>query len=166
MIDSTVWRTAMGQFATGVTIITTVDEAGRPLGMTANAFTSLSLVPPMVLICVDNNSSTLPQLTASGKYCVNILADSQEAVSRQFAQRGAIDKFAGIPYFTGLLGLPVIEGCLASVECELSEQLAGGDHMILLGHGKHIYETEAASEPLVFYRGKYRRLAELEVATS
>ncbi|MFC6333177.1 flavin reductase family protein [Paenibacillus septentrionalis] len=162
MIEATVWRQTMGKFATGVTVITTLDADGNPLGMTANAFTSLSLTPPMVLICVDNSSTTLAQLIGSRKFCVNILSSDQEAISRQFAKKGGPEKFEGVSYSSGLLGLPVLEGCLTSVECELSERYEGGDHMILLGSALHIYQAPYPAEPLIFYEGKYRSLVEME----
>ncbi|MGG6309362.1 flavin reductase family protein [Paenibacillus macerans] len=157
-MDPMVWRNTMGQFATGVTVITTLDHEGNPLGMTANAFTSLSLDPPMVLICVDRKSATLAELTATGKYCVNILAESQESVSRQFAKKGGSEKFSGAAYYTGKTGLPVLEGCLTSVECEVEGVLEGGDHLIMLGRGVKIHSNGSEAEPLVFYRGKYTTL--------
>lgn len=162
-MDPIVWRNTMGQFASGVTIITTIDNEGNPLGMTANAFTSLSLDPPMVLICVDNNSTTLTHLTESGKYCVNILAASQEQVSRQFAKKGSSEKFEGIAYYSGDIGVPVLEGTLTSVECEVTAIVDGGDHKILLGKGVKIHQAVGETEPLIFYRGKYNKLEKLEV---
>ncbi|GGG62026.1 flavin reductase family protein [Paenibacillus radicis (ex Gao et al. 2016)] len=157
-MDAMNWRSTMGKFATGVTVITTVDEAGNPLGMTANAFTSLSLDPPMVLICVDNKSDTLTKLLASNKYGVNILADHQEPLSRAFARKGGSEKFEGIAYSTGETGVPVLSGCLVSVECIVKEAVQGGDHMILLGEGVRIHEEASVTEPLLFYRGKYEKL--------
>lgn len=157
-MDSQQWRGTMGKFATGVTVITTTDEEGKPAGMTANAFTSLSLDPPMVLICVDNKSDSLAKLLASHKYCVNILADGQENVSRAFARKGGAEKFEGIPYFTGESGVPILEGCLTSVECLVKEVVPGGDHVVLLGEGIHIHEAGSTEEPLLFYRGKYEKL--------
>ncbi|GIP49095.1 monooxygenase [Paenibacillus sp. J53TS2] len=157
-MDPMVWRNTMGQFATGVTVITTLDQEGNPLGMTANAFTSLSLDPPMVLICVDRHSATLTELAATGKYCVNILEKSQESISRQFAKKGGNEKFLGIAYHAGETGLPVLEGCLTSVECVVEDVLEGGDHLVLLGRGLHIHTPEGAAEPLLFYRGKYAAL--------
>ena len=157
-MESTVWRNTMGQFATGVTVITTLDQEGKPLGMTANAFTSLSLDPPMVLICIDNKSTTLTELTSSKKYCVNILSASQETISRQFAKKGGPEKFDRVEYFRGEIDLPVIQGCLTSVECEISAVVDGGDHKILLGQGVKIHQSETETEPLIFYKGKYKTL--------
>lgn len=161
-MDPMAWRQTMGNFATGVTVITTIDELGHPLGMTANAFTSLSLDPPMVLICVDNNSTTLPQIQQCNKYCVNILSQDQEEVSRQFAKKGGSEKFDGVSYYYGDIGLPVIENSLTSVECEISAILDGGDHKILLGRGIKIHQFTQESKPLVFYRGKYQSLGIVE----
>ncbi|WP_171056447.1 flavin reductase family protein [Paenibacillus sinopodophylli] len=157
-MDAMEWRGTMGKFATGVTVITTIDEQGSPVGMTANAFTSLSLDPPMVLICVDNKSDTLAKLLASNKYCVNILADNQEEVSRKFARKGGPEKFEDAAYRLGESGVPVLEGCLVSVECQVKEAVQGGDHVVLLGEGLHIHQTESETQPLLFYRGKYEKL--------
>ncbi|MFX3635685.1 MAG: flavin reductase family protein [Candidatus Pristimantibacillus sp.] len=157
-MDSTVWRSTMGKFATGVTIITTIDTEGNPMGMTANAFTSLSLDPPLVLICIDNKSGTLTQLLASKKYCVNLLASSQENLSRIFARRGGAEKFENVPYSAGVTGVPVLDGCLASVECMVTNVVEGGDHLILVGEGIQIHEVGDATEPLIFYKGKYEKL--------
>ncbi|MCR8659926.1 flavin reductase family protein [Paenibacillus endoradicis] len=162
-MDPIVWRNTMGQFASGVTIITTIDSAGNPLGMTANAFTSLSLDPPMVLICVDNKSTTLVHLTESAKYCVNILAAPQEQLSRQFARKGGSEKFEGASYFSGDIGVPVLEGTLTSVECEVTAIVDGGDHKILLGKSVKIHQSLTETEPLIFYKGKYNKLEKLEV---
>lgn len=157
-MDAIAWRNTMGKFATGVTIITTLDEEGQPAGMTANAFTSLSLNPPMVLICVDDRSDTLAKLLASKKYCVNVLASSQEELSRRFARKGGPEKFEDVVYFIGQSGVPVLEGCLASVECTVKEVVRGGDHFVFIAEGTGIHETEGVTEPLLFYRGKYEKL--------
>lgn len=157
-MDSTVWRGTMGKFATGVTIITTIDTEGNPMGMTANAFTSLSLDPPLVLVCIDNNSGTLTQLLDSKRYCVNLLASSQENLSRVFARKGGAEKFENVSFFTGVTGVPVLDGCLASVECAVQHVIEGGDHLILVAEGVQIHEVSDATEPLIFYRGKYEKL--------
>src|SRR5213594_5065054 len=98
-------RKVMGCFATGVTIITTRDQAGKPYGLTANAVTSLSLTPPLLLICVDRKAETFPHFFDSKIFVLNILGEDQEEVSRRFAKTGG-DKFAGVPYRLGRLGTP------------------------------------------------------------
>src|SRR2546426_4290283 len=104
-------RKVMGCFATGVTVITTRDQGGQPYGLTANAVTSLSLAPPLLLICVDRKAETYPHFFDSKTFVLNILADDQEAVSRRFATTGG-DKFAGLDFRLGRLGTPVLEGTL------------------------------------------------------
>ncbi|MFF2910686.1 flavin reductase family protein [Paenibacillus sp. NPDC057934] len=162
-MEGTTWRSMMGKFATGVTVITTLDEEGQPIGMTANAFTSLSLEPSLLIICLDKGSSTLVSLLATRKFTVNFLADTQEDLSRCFARKSETDKFAEIDYREGKLGLPILGGCLASVECSLADTLDGGDHLILVGQGEFLYESATQLSPLLFYQGKYRALQALEV---
>jgi flavin reductase (DIM6/NTAB) family NADH-FMN oxidoreductase RutF len=157
------FRRALGHFASGVTVVTTWDREGRPTGLTASAFTSVSLTPPLVLVCVAHASHSYPALNASGRFAVNILAAEQEAVSRRFAippssDNGA-EKFEGVPYEPGALGLPVLVDALASLECSTVQAYPGGDHTIFVG------QVEAAAcraapgtDPLLYYRGQYGRL--------
>ena len=145
----------MGCFATGVTVITTRDQAGRPYGLTANAVTSLSLEPPLLLICVDRKAETFPHFFDSKIFVLNILAASQEDVSRRFAKTGG-DKFAGIACRIGHLDTPILEGTLGHVECRIIETLEGGDHVIHIGEVQHAEAREGP--PLIFFRGKYRQL--------
>jgi flavin reductase (DIM6/NTAB) family NADH-FMN oxidoreductase RutF len=159
-LDSIAWRNAMGKFATGITVVTTTDAGGKPQGMTVNAFTSLSLEPPMLLVCLDNKSSTLTHILESRKFCVHFLSEEQEDVSRAFARKGEADKFEGFPYFAGETGVPVLEGCLAYVECGLRKAVEGGDHQILLGDGLRLVVPSSEAGPLLFFGGKYGRLAE------
>ncbi|RED55535.1 flavin reductase (DIM6/NTAB) family NADH-FMN oxidoreductase RutF [Cohnella lupini] len=150
----------MGKFATGITVITTRDAEGKPQGMTVNAFTSLSLDPPMLLVCLDNKSATLKHILESKSFCVNILSADQENVSRSFARRGDVDKFEGIPYLEGVAGVPVLDACLAYVVCGLHKAVEGGDHQILLGDALHLNVQQADATPLVFYGGKYGYLTD------
>jgi flavin reductase (DIM6/NTAB) family NADH-FMN oxidoreductase RutF len=148
-------RRVMGFFATGVTIITTRDQNGRPYGLTANAVTSLSLEPPLLLICVDRKAETFPHFFDSKIFVLNILAEDQEQLSRRFATTGG-DKFTGLHYHLGRLGTPILEGTLGHIECRIIETLEGGDHVIHVGE---VEEAEAHDgRPLVFFRGKYRQL--------
>jgi len=147
----------MGFFATGVTVITTRDAAGRPYGLTANAVTSVSLVPPILLICVDRKSETFPHFFDSKIFVLNILAEDQQEVSRRFATSGG-NKFDGIPYCAGRLGSPILEGTLGHVECRIIETHEAGDHVIHLGEVEHAETTDG--RPLLFFRGRYRGLRE------
>jgi flavin reductase ActVB len=150
------FRRALRHFAAGVTVVTTRDGEGRPCGLTASAFTAVSLDPPLVLVCVDRAATAHPAVERHGWFAVNVLARSQELLSRQFAASGG-DKFAGVPFRDGHAGLPVLEGVLAALECRLVERHAGGDHTIFVG------QVEATSieggMPLVYFQGAYHRLA-------
>jgi flavin reductase (DIM6/NTAB) family NADH-FMN oxidoreductase RutF len=153
--DPSLLRKVMGLFATGVTVITTRDQQGKPYGLTANAVTSLSLEPPLLLICVDRKAETYPHFFDSKIFVLNILAEDQEEISRRFATTGG-DKFAGLGCHLGRLGTPILDGTLGHIECRITETLEGGDHVIHIGE---VQEAEAREgRPLLFFRGKYRQL--------
>ena len=155
--DPTELRKVMGLFATGVTVITTRDQTGKPYGLTANAVTSLSLTPPLLLICVDRKAETFPHFFDSKIFVLNILAHHQEALSRRFATTGG-DKFAGVAHHLGRLGTPILEETLGHIECRIVETLEGGDHVIHIGEVEHAEARDG--RPLLFFRGKYRQLVE------
>ncbi|HEX9787008.1 MAG TPA: flavin reductase family protein [Candidatus Binatia bacterium] len=149
-------RRVMGHFATGVTIITTQDKEGNPNGLTANAFMSLSLNPPLVLISVDKAATCYACFEPQNGFTVNFLSEDQEDISRRFATKG-IDKFAGIEWHAGRNGAAIIEGALAHVECKITQCYEGGDHTIVVGE---ILDIKATGErPLLFYKGQYQRLS-------
>ena len=149
-------RRVMGHFATGVTIITTQDKEGNPNGLTANAFMSLSLNPPLVLISVDKAATCYACFEPQNGFTVNFLSEDQEDISRRFATKG-IDKFAGIEWHAGRNGAAIIEGALAHVECKITQCYEGGDHTIVVGE---ILDINATGErPLLFYKGQYQRLS-------
>lgn len=152
------FRRAMGQFATGVTIITT--RRGDVMkGMTANAFTSVSLEPPLVLVCVDHTSDTHDVLKESGVFAVNILSREQEALSRQFATKaeGTSHLLEGVPYRLGITGAPIITGCLGYLDCRVVSVYPGGDHTIFIGQVEEAQVMEE-SHPLIFFRSVYHSL--------
>lgn len=154
--DSTKQRKIMGQFATGVTVVTTDGEAGQH-GLTANAVASLSLAPPLVLVAVDKRAHSLHYLKTNGCFAVNILRLDQEAISQRFATPGPKD-FTGLSITTAVTTAPVLSDCLAFVDCRVVEILPGGDHEIFVGEivaGEH-----HGGEPLLYFGGGYRRLAE------
>jgi len=156
-IDKNELRRVMGHFATGVTIITTVSASGQLHGLTANAFTSVSLEPPLLLISVDKKAESYPSFEQSKVFTVNILSDSQEALSRKFAVTGT-DKFTGVAFRAGGNGAPIILGALAHIECRLYATYDGGDHTLYLGE---ILEAETREgKPLLFYRGGYRAISD------
>jgi flavin reductase (DIM6/NTAB) family NADH-FMN oxidoreductase RutF len=156
VLTPTEFRTALRHLAAGVTVVTTRDVDGRPTGLTAIAFTSVSLDPPLVLVCVDRAATAHPALRTHGRFAVNMLRREQEAVSRRFAESGG-DKFHQVPCHVGRTGLPLLDGALATLECRVVETHEAGDHTIFIGH------VEAASvgggQPLVYFHGGYRSLA-------
>jgi flavin reductase (DIM6/NTAB) family NADH-FMN oxidoreductase RutF len=157
MYDSKELRRVMGLFATGVTIITTRDAKGNCYGLTANAVTSLSLTPPLLLICVDKKAETFPHFLDSKEFVVNILAEDQEHLSTRFAKSGG-EKFAGVACRPGRRGSLVLDGALAHVECRIVETHEGGDHVIHIGEVEHA--EVRGGRPLLFFQGRYSRLPE------
>ncbi len=156
-IEKNELRRVMGHFATGVTVVTTHGGDGRYFGLTANAFSSVSLVPPLLLVCVDKKAESYPSFEQSKVFTVNILSADQEDISRRFAVSGG-DKFDGVSYRVGANGAPILGGVLAYVECKIVAAYEGGDHMIYLGE---IEETGAVEgKPLLFYRGGYRSIGD------
>ncbi len=152
-IDPTLFRRVLGTFAAGVTVVTTLGPDGQPLGLTATAFTSVSLVPPLVLVCIDKKSETYPHLGAASVFAANFLARDQEAVSHRFATSGG-DKFSGLPWRPGDLGAPILAGTIGHVECRIVHAFDGGDHTIFVGQVESAATAEG--EPLVYFRGAYR----------
>src|SRR5579885_3403965 len=156
-IDRNELRRVMGHFATGVTVITTLSKEGKMHGLTANAISSLSLDPPLLLICVDKKAESYPCFEESKVFTVNILADDQEDISRRFAVSGG-EKFEGVAYRRGANGAPILNGTLAHLECKLYAAYDGGDHTIYLGLIEEAETREA--KPLLFFRGGYRELGD------
>jgi flavin reductase (DIM6/NTAB) family NADH-FMN oxidoreductase RutF len=150
------FRRVLGQFATGVTIVTTCDGDGRPTGLTASAFTSVSLDPPLVLVCVDHKSQSFPALCESDRFAINVLRPEQEMLSRKFATT-RLDKFDGIDFRLSELRVPLIEGSLARLECLKVNAHVEGDHTIFVGRVERAEVGDG--EPLLYFRGKYSRLS-------
>jgi flavin reductase (DIM6/NTAB) family NADH-FMN oxidoreductase RutF len=148
-------RRVMGHFATGVTVVTTRDVDGKPYGLTANAVCSVSLTPPLLLICVDKSAESHPALQRSRLFAVNVLALDHEDLSRRFAVSGG-DKFVDVPHRAGITGAPLLEGVLATAECRVVAVHDAGDHTIYIGEVEHVDAT--GGDPLLFFRGQYRRL--------
>lgn len=157
-IDPTIQRRVMGCFATGVTLVTTRfgTQPSEVWGMTANSFTSLSLDPPLVLISVDRKSTMYEYLKMGMCFAVNVLSTQQEAISRRFAMRGPKD-FEGIDCIAAVTGAPILVGALAYIDCHVHTMVAGGDHDIVIGAIAACAHGEG--QPLLFYGGRYSRLA-------
>lgn len=147
----------MGSFASGVTVVTCRLADGTPRGFTASAFCSLSLNPPLCLICVDNRSESLPGMRDRGSWVINILAAGQEELSQRFASKVA-DKFEGVAYRDGdETGCPILDGALVHIECKAHALVDGGDHTIAIGEIVDGVAHDGA--PLVYFRAGYRALA-------
>ncbi|MFV2176927.1 flavin reductase family protein [Actinomadura sp. LOL_016] len=157
-IDGARFRSVLGRFATGVVAITAVEPGtGRPAGLVANSFTSVSLDPPLVAFCIAHTSSTWPRLRAADRLCVNILSEPQLEVSERLAVKGD-DKFAGIEWTRTRGGAPLIEGALAWIDCSVEREHAAGDHVIVVAR-VHDLGRHADGDPLIFYRGGYGGIA-------
>lgn len=150
------FRSAMSRFASGVTVVTTQNESNQPHGMTVSAFASLSLEPPLVLVCIDKRTS-IHSLLAEGHYfAVNVLAEEQEIVSRRFASRDT-DRFSGTGYADGITGVPMLSDVLAAIECRVVYTYPGGDHTIVVGEVERTIVSDG--KPLIYFRGGYTELA-------
>ena len=154
--DPRTLRDALGCFATGVTVVTCLDEAGRPVGLTANSFTSLSLDPPLLLVCVAKASASAVPLTRAAHFAVNVLQTLQQPASITFSTRGE-DRFGQTEWSTGEHGAPVLMESLSVFECRRSAVHDGGDHHILVGEVVKA-SFEPGLDPLLYFRGSYRRL--------
>ena len=153
--NTTDFKEAMGRFATGVTIVTALEE-GAPVGFSCQSFVSLSLDPPLVALAPAKTSTSWPRIARAGSFCVNVLSDRQSDVCMNFAVSGG-DKFVGIPWHpaeTG--GAPIIEGSLGYIDCRVASVHDGGDHFVVFGAVKSLSEVpKIKPRPLLFYRGDY-----------
>jgi 3-hydroxy-9,10-secoandrosta-1,3,5(10)-triene-9,17-dione monooxygenase reductase component len=153
-LDQARFREVLGHFATGITIVTAIEE-GLPVGFTCQSFSALSLDPPMVLLAPAKSSTSWPRIAAAGAFCVNILEERQESVCRAFAVSGG-DKFDGVAWTPGVAtGAPVLTGSLGHIECELGAIYEGGDHELVTGNVVAIESDEGS--PLLFYRSGFGR---------
>jgi flavin reductase len=164
-LNSSDFRRAMGQFATGVTIITVDLEGeghGEVHGMTANAFASVSLDPPLVLVCVDHNTRTHAHLHARKRFGINVLREDQRAISEYYARperdHDHAEAAAGARFDRTKHGTPMLQGTLAYLECRLQSSQVAGDHTIFIAEVEDVVVREG--EPLLFFRGKYRKVGE------
>ena len=154
-VDADGFRAALGQFASGITVVTTRDAEGHPLGLTVSAFCSVSLEPPLVLVSVDTRSETHAGFKDSGMFAVSVLAEGQDEVSRLFA-RGGRKKFAAVPMQAGTHGLLLVPEALAHLECAVRASHPAGDHTIYVGEILSL--SVRPGRPLVYHRGAYRQL--------
>jgi flavin reductase (DIM6/NTAB) family NADH-FMN oxidoreductase RutF len=155
-IDPDSFRSVLGRFACGITVVTTRDSEQRDVGMTVSAFCSVSLRPPLVQVCVDHDASLFAALSQSQSYGVSILAADQEALSRRFSTADSTRRFDGVGYKRGESGMVLLDDALAHLECRIVASHEAGDHTLFIG------EVEAATarsaRPLLYYRGGYAQL--------
>lgn len=151
MISELKFRDVMGHFATGVTVVTTRGSSGRPLGMTVNAFTSVSLEPMLVLVCIHKEATSHDPLLQTGVFAVNILDREQGPVAARFAASDALERFRDFKVVDGPLGSPLLPGALAWLECRVESVVPGGDHSVIMGEVLACGARDG--EPLLFFRG-------------
>jgi len=150
------FRNALGTFATGINVITTISSDGVPLGMTVNSFTSVSLDPPLILVCLDKKSAMTESFVNGKGFGVNILHESQQSVSNDFAGKSE-DRFATHGYSTSERENPVLDGIVSFLDCQREEVYEGGDHLILVGRVMSFtYQSDA--DPLIYFNGAYHGL--------
>ena len=150
------FRSVLGHFATGVAVVTALVES-QPIGMTVQSFCSLSLEPPLILLCPGLTSTTWPRIEACGKLCINLLAENQEQLAKQFARSGT-DKFAGVGWSrTTITESPLLAHCMAWLDCELSAVHPGGDHLVAICT---VLDLSARSDlrPLIFFKSGFERM--------
>jgi 4-nitrophenol 2-monooxygenase / 4-nitrocatechol 4-monooxygenase, reductase component len=153
-VDDARFKLAMSHFPSGVTVVTT-EHQGRAYGLTVASFASLSLHPPLVLVCLEKSVKSHDAVVGSKKFAVSILGADQAEISNRFASKSD-DKFSGIATGRGELGIPLIDGALCTIECRVCDQLPGGDHSIFVGEVVDVQVREG--EPLIYFRSGYRQI--------
>ncbi|MBL7524139.1 flavin reductase [Frankia sp. CNm7] len=161
-IDPGRFRRVLGNFPTGVAVITGLDQAGAPVGLAVGSFSSASLDPPLVAFFPDRSSSSWPRIAETGRFCVNILGYDQESVCRTFAVRGG-DKFAELSWRSAPSGAPLLDGVVAWIDCDLEAVHPAGDHDLVLGRVRAL-DAGRSALPLVFFQGGYGRFSPLSLA--
>jgi 3-hydroxy-9,10-secoandrosta-1,3,5(10)-triene-9,17-dione monooxygenase reductase component len=156
-IDKGWFRKVLGHYPTGVCVITSTTADGRPAGLTVGSFTSVSLEPPLVAFFPDKSSSSWPKIEATGQFCVNILGADQQSVCRQLAAKSE-DKFAGITHRHTATGLPIIDNCVAWIDCAIHSVGEAGDHYVVMGLVREM-NIESGGNPLLFFQGGYGQFA-------
>jgi flavin reductase (DIM6/NTAB) family NADH-FMN oxidoreductase RutF len=154
-VASREFRRACGRFATGVTVASVLDAKGAPHGLTVSSFTSVSLDPPLILICLGHGVSAIHHFRAATHFGINVLAEDQRALSDRFARKGE-DRFDGLAWQPGVTGVPLLPGVLAAIECAVHRIVPMGDHDILVGEMVHAQVNDGA--PLLYFAGGYRKL--------
>jgi 3-hydroxy-9,10-secoandrosta-1,3,5(10)-triene-9,17-dione monooxygenase reductase component len=157
-VTSDEFRSVLGQFCSGVTVVTAMGPAG-PVGFTCQSFSSLSLEPPRILLCVSRTSTSWPTVRNSASFCVNVLAQAQQPLSERFARSGG-DKFQEIAWTPSPGGAPRLADAAAWIDCRLHTEYDGGDHLVVVAGVRRVDTPTEPRAPLLFYRGRYARLAD------
>ena len=157
--DALALRRGLGQFTTGVAVVTTLGADGHPLGLTINSFSSVSLAPPLVNWNLQRRSANRQAFLEASHFAINVLSASQQALSRRFASHDATDRFDGLGWRPGIGGVPLLDGALAWLECRLVSSQTVGDHELFLGEVLQCF-SQADAAPLVYWQGRYHRLLE------
>jgi flavin reductase (DIM6/NTAB) family NADH-FMN oxidoreductase RutF len=152
------FRRACGRFATGVTIATVLDARGTPHGLTVSSFTSVSLCPPLVLVCLGHEVTNIRDFRTATHFGINVLKEDQQALSDRFARKGH-DRFDGLTWQAGKTGVPLLPGCLAQIECSLHKRVEMGDHDLFVG--EMVHAVVADGNPLVYFASAYHKLETL-----
>lgn len=155
-VTSDEFRAALSRFASGVTVVTTKDAAGDLHGITVSAFCSVSLDPPLVLICIEKKAGSHDAITQSGKFAVNFLDATQLSLSERFAAQMS-DKFDGPELSLNVDGIPILSGCIANLECSVKQAYDGGDHTVFVAEVNHTVVHDG--DPLIYFRGGYRTIS-------
>ena len=157
-VSSEEFRTALSRFASGVTVVTSVESSGKFHGMTVASFCSVSLDPPLILVCVNRNAGSRDVISESGRFAVNVLGSEASGLSNLFASSSE-DRFEGVDIDPGLGGVPLLRDAIASIECTVYREDDGGDHIIFLGKVEKMRVADGG--PLVYWKSGYRELAEI-----
>jgi flavin reductase (DIM6/NTAB) family NADH-FMN oxidoreductase RutF len=155
VIDTRLYRRTCAQFATGITVVTTIDSQGHPHGMTVNSFSSVSLDPPLVLVSIDLKNAILGHFISTSWFAINILAEHQEELSRRFSSSSG-DHFLNLDWRVGASGAPLLEGVLAQLECSVVRTFEAGDHTVLIGEVRRARYGEG--KPLLYFDSGYQHL--------
>ncbi|MBU0726737.1 MAG: flavin reductase family protein [Alphaproteobacteria bacterium] len=162
-INPLMFRQAMGRFATGIAVATTLDHRGHPLGITINSLTSVSLSPPLILFCIDREATAFPAFADAECFAINILAADQQPLSVQFAlpldAEIVPDRWDAVSWRQWATGAPILEGCLSTLECRRHALYDGGDHIILVGEVIQVGLAATDESPLLYFQGGYRDLS-------
>jgi flavin reductase (DIM6/NTAB) family NADH-FMN oxidoreductase RutF len=159
-IDQTTFRRVLGHFATGITIVTGLTADKTPVGLTVNAFTSLSLSPPLVLFCLDKRTASIDAFNKGNGFALNMLNEDQQELSIIFSTK-VEDRFSKVDHVFWDTGVPILNGCIANLECVIDSVHEGGDHLIIVGQVKRLHQSDSGS-PLLYFNGNYAQIKQVD----